>query len=279
VPTESPTRSTDTTTDTHAVTQALTEAAAAAGYAPSIRNTQPWRWRLTGNTLNLHLEPGRVPDETDPDTRLATLSCGAALNHARVSLAGQGWRATVIRLPNPSDPQHLAQLHADGRAPTPVDPLTVLRSQTIRLRDTDRRMAPGTPVGDGALRAIATAIEAEGAHLRILAPDQIVNLATAADQTRRTATYSILHGPDDQPLSWLRAGEALSAAWLTATEFGVSIVPSSTTVEPAAAGQPTLAALTGLDHPYLVLRFGSIEATNPATPHPPRRPADQIIET
>src|SRR6266508_235411 len=131
VPTESPTWSTDTT-DVRAVTQALTEAAAAAGYAPSIRNTQPWRWRLSGNMLNLYLGRGRVLEVTDLDARLATLSCGAALNHARISLAGQGWRATVIRLPNPSDPQHLAQLHADGRVQAPVDSLTVLRSQTIR---------------------------------------------------------------------------------------------------------------------------------------------------
>jgi nitroreductase len=270
---------TDTNTDARAATRALTEAAAAAGYAPSIRNTQPWRWRLTGNVLNLYLEPGRVLEVSDPGARLATLSCGVALNHARISLAAQGWRASVIRRPDPSDPRHLAELHADGRGPTPVDPPTVLRSQTIRVRDTDRQPAPGIRVSDDALHAITTAIEAEGARLRILAPDQIVDHATAADQARRTAAFAILHGRDDQPLDWLRAGEALSAGWLTATELGVSVVPSNVTVERPAAGQPTPEALSGLGHPYLMLRFGSVEAPDPGTPHPPRQPVDQIIET
>src|SRR6266540_6096469 len=78
----------------------------------------------------------------------------------------------------------------------PVDVLTVLRSQTIRLRDTVRRPAPGAPVGDDALHAIATAVEAEGAHLRILTSDEVVDAATAADEPRRTAAIAILHGRD-----------------------------------------------------------------------------------
>ena len=110
MPTEPQTRP----TDAQVVSQALTEAATAAGYAPSIHNTQPWRWRLTADHMDLYVERSRVLEVTDPDARLATLSCGAALHHARVSLAAQGWRATVARMPDRGDPDHLAQLRVDG---------------------------------------------------------------------------------------------------------------------------------------------------------------------
>jgi hypothetical protein len=38
-----------------------------------------------------------------------------------------------------------------------------------------------------------------------------------------SATYAILHRRTDAPVDWLRAGQALSAAWQTATELGVSL--------------------------------------------------------
>ena len=107
-------------TDPEIAAYALAEAAAAAGYAPSIHNTQPWRWRLAADTLELRLVRGRVLPVTDPEGRLATLSCGVALHHARVALAAQGWHATVTRMPRDDDPDLLSRLHVDRRAP--VDP-------------------------------------------------------------------------------------------------------------------------------------------------------------
>ena len=327
----------DTQAEAHAMTQALTEAATTAGHAPSIHNTQPWRWRLTGDQMDLYVERSRVLEVTDPDTRLATLSCGAALHHARVSLAAQGWRATATRMPDRSDPDHLARLRVDGPAPTPVEPLTVRRAQTIRLRHSDRRPITGIPVGPDDLAAITTAVEAEGTRLHLLRPEQVLDLAAAADHAQRTevadaawlielaywtggtrptrsgipdavipdhapqttvpgrdfghhcdlpisvahdqaAAFAILYGRDDTPLDWLRAGEALSAGWLTATELGVSVLPLSATVEIAATRQAMRALLASTGRPYLVLRLGTINPDNPGPPHTPRLPADQTIE-
>ena len=337
MPTKSETGPTHRQTDAQVVSQALAEAATAAGHAPSIHNTQPWRWRLTGDQMDLYVERSRLLEITDPDTRLATLSCGAALHHARVSLAAQGWRATVTRMPDRSDPDHLARLRVDGPAPTPVEPLTVRRAQTIRLRHSDRRPVTGTQVGSDDLAAITTAVEAEGTRLHLLRPDQVLDLAAAADHAQRTevadaawlielaywtggtrptrsgipdavipdhapqttvpgrdfghrgdlpisvahdqaAAFAILYGRDDTPLDWLRAGEALSAGWLTATELGVSVLPLSATVEIAATRQAMRALLASRGRPYLVLRLGTINPDDPGPPHTPRLPADQIIE-
>ncbi|GAB3091131.1 hypothetical protein [Micromonospora schwarzwaldensis] len=64
-------------------------------------NTRPWHWRVTAEALELRTDPDRQLAHTDPDGRLLILSCGAALHHARVSLAAAGWGVGVERLPEP----------------------------------------------------------------------------------------------------------------------------------------------------------------------------------
>jgi hypothetical protein len=60
----------------------LVEAAMAAEHAPSIHNSQPWRWVAGENSVELYREHNMRLRVTDPDDRLTTLSCGAALHHA-----------------------------------------------------------------------------------------------------------------------------------------------------------------------------------------------------
>ena len=128
---------------------ALYAAAAAAGYAPSIHNTQPWRWRLTGDVLELYVDRSRFLEVTDPDARLATLSCGTALHHARTALAAQGWHGVTERLPDPADPDHVARMCIEG--PVAIEPHTLRLAQMIRERHTDRRPVTGAPPGHGGL--------------------------------------------------------------------------------------------------------------------------------
>jgi nitroreductase len=171
--------------DARAVPDGLAQAAAAAGYAPSIHNGQPWRWSLARDTLDLYLDRHRV-FVGDPDTRLATMSCGAALHHARTILSAEGWRATVTRMPDAADQNHLAHLHVDGAAPP--DAQAVRHVRTIPLRHTDRGPVTGVMVGSEDLRAITASVLAEGAWLYMLSADQILELATAADHAQRAKT-------------------------------------------------------------------------------------------
>jgi hypothetical protein len=82
---------------------------------------------------------------SDPDGRLATMSCGAALHHARAAMAAHGWQITVTQM-------------------------------------------------------------SQGAYRDLLAPTP-----------RRPQVTDRPHIGAAEPLDWLRAGEALSAGWLTAT--------------------------------------------------------------
>ena len=313
------------TQDAGTVSDGLANAAAAAGYAPSIHDTQPWRWRIGSDTLDLYLDRSRVLSVTDPDTRLATLSCGAALHHARTVLAAEGWRVTVARMPDAADQDHLAHLRVD--APAPADPPAVRHVRTIPLRHTNRRPVVGPPIGPEDLRAITAAVQAEAAWLHMLRPEQVTELAAAADLAQRTeagvpewrtelahlpavptrrtsaasttrarplsgatstrrlphrgdraALLAILYGRSDEARDWLRAGEALSAGWLTATERGISVMPLSAPVEVISTRETMRRHLSYLDHPFLVLRFGTVDPADADATHAPRLPTDQTIE-
>ncbi|WP_346535477.1 hypothetical protein [Micromonospora sp. DPT] len=94
----------------------------------------------------------------------------------------------------------------------------------------------------------------------------------------RNAVYGVLYGPNDQSVDWLRAGEALSSAWLTAVELGVSVLPLSAAVEVAGTRQSVRRLVADLGHPYLVLRLGMLDTDDPGPPHAPRLPAQQRID-
>jgi nitroreductase len=129
---------------------------ALASRAPSVHNTQPWRWVVGAESLHLYSDADRQLPNTDPEGRDLILSCGAALNHCVVALAAVGWRAKVTRLPNPADPNHLAAIELSRST---ADSLDIALAAAIPRRRTDRRTYSSwpVPVGDIALMAARAA--------------------------------------------------------------------------------------------------------------------------
>jgi nitroreductase len=161
----------------------LRQAALFAGRAPSIHNSQPWRWRVGDQRLDLFLARSRVLRTTDPQARLAVLSCGAALHHARVHLAAHGGRALVHRLPARADPDHLARVLIDRRIP--VEPDATRLERAAEIRQTDRRNRPRFPLDTDKLRTIGLAIRQEGNTLTRIGARQLYELAADVDMARR----------------------------------------------------------------------------------------------
>jgi len=157
----------------------LEQAARAAQHAPSIFNTQPWAWRITGDTLDLFADRQRRLDTVDRDGRLLLISCGTALHHARTALAAAGWSATVERLPDPAQPDLLARIRL-GHA-VPPDPEAQRMAAAMRHRHTDRRSFGDVAVAEFELTKLRRFVEAEGAYLHVVRPDQIAQLAISAE--------------------------------------------------------------------------------------------------
>jgi len=114
----------------------LRKAVALACRAPSLHNSQPWRWVVDAAALHLYADPARGVHAADSSGREMILSCGAVLDHLRVALAAAGWNAAPHRLPDPAEPDHLATCVC-GPLPA-VGDADRERAEAIDRRRTDR---------------------------------------------------------------------------------------------------------------------------------------------
>lgn len=97
---------TQLTADTDVITAAVEQAC----HAPSLHNSQPWRWVACDTCVDLFVDPGRMVTSTDTSGREAIISCGAALDHFRIAMTAAGWDTNVERFPNPNNRDHLASI-------------------------------------------------------------------------------------------------------------------------------------------------------------------------
>ncbi|MEN8654251.1 nitroreductase family protein [Streptomyces sp. 21So2-11] len=82
----------------------------AATAAPSMHNTQPWRYRLDPDSVTLEVRavPERGLRHADPTGRALHISVGTSLFNLRVAVAHFGWEPAVRLLPRPDEPDLLA---------------------------------------------------------------------------------------------------------------------------------------------------------------------------
>jgi nitroreductase len=107
----------------------------AATRAPSIHNTQPWRFTATAEWLAVFLDPDRSLPVLDPSGRQQVISCGCAIEFAVVSLAASG-HAVEVEVPEDGDDGHLATIRVTGRrSPSAEDRAlaeAIARRHTVR---------------------------------------------------------------------------------------------------------------------------------------------------
>jgi hypothetical protein len=146
--------------------------------APSLHNSQPWRWVASRTVVDLFADPHRVVRSSDSSGREALIGCGAALDHFRVAMAAAGWNTTVEQFPNPDKLDHVASI-----AFTPLEFVTQVwreRADAILHRRTDRLpfRAP-----TASLELVLRSTFSPLATLDVLADDARPQLAEAARLT------------------------------------------------------------------------------------------------
>jgi len=137
--------------------------------APSSHNTQPWRFRVDGDTVSLYADRARGLPENDPDDRELVISCGAALRNLVVSAAHHGWASEVLA-PRDDHPDHLATV---TMAPAAADTLPdAALWPAIAARRTRRGAFARRPVPDGLVAALTDAGAADGTWAKVLEASQ-----------------------------------------------------------------------------------------------------------
>jgi nitroreductase len=168
--------------------------------APSLHNSQPWRWVLDRSRLHLFVDRSRVMASADRNGREAIVSCGAVLDHLRVATAAAGWTTDVERLPDPDNRDHLASVGF-----TPMDFVTDVhrrRANAILLRRTDR-LPLALPTDWGLLEpALRTVVDDGVAHLDVIEQELRQELA---DASRLTEALRLYDGCYHAELNWWTA--------------------------------------------------------------------------
>jgi nitroreductase len=157
----------------------------AAVAAPSMHNTQPWRFRVkdAGGTIELRADPVRILPLGDPEGRAAHIACGAALLNLRLAVAVAGLRPDIRLLPAPGQPLLLAEIRLAGRHhPTRWE--RELHAAIWR-RQTNREPFSNRPVPPGIRAELAEAACLEGATLAFLDREEagrVLRLAAEAER-------------------------------------------------------------------------------------------------
>jgi nitroreductase len=157
----------------------------AAGAAPSIHNTQPWRIKVVSDDIiELHGDPDRMLWVADPHGRALHLSCGTALFNMRLAIRMSGGKALIWPLPDPGgEPTLLASVQvAEGRRASLHEHEMF---EAIGLRHTNREPFSERLVGDSVLVDLEQEAGFEYAVLRMLSARDtsiVLEIADAASQ-------------------------------------------------------------------------------------------------
>jgi len=141
----------------------------AAVWAPSVHNTQPWRFAAAGQQISLYADAGRQLRVADPDGREMMISCGAALFTARLGLRSLGYIPETSVLPDPGQPLLVAQVSWGRRAACTGFEQRLFGE--VRQRRTHRGGFDLVPLPTGLLASLREGAARYGAMLRIVADD------------------------------------------------------------------------------------------------------------
>ncbi|MCH9768950.1 MAG: NAD(P)H nitroreductase [Actinomycetia bacterium] len=154
--------------------------------APSVHNSQPWRWVANDNAVDLFADPSRLVRSADPTGREALISCGTVLHHFQVAMSAAGWNSIVERFPDRSDPRHLATIEFAAAA---VSEEHTRRADAILTRRTDRLPLSAPPNWTQLARTLTAHALTGAVRVDTLAEESRGTLAEAAQLAEAQRLY------------------------------------------------------------------------------------------
>jgi len=200
---------------------AFKNAVAAAVQAPSLHNSQPWRFRLRADTVEVLVDRDRVLPASDPTGWAVRIACGAATFNMRLAFAMQGHPVDVRWQPSRGDSAVMAAL--TPAAPRPASPLEQSLYRAIPRRHSNRQPFWPQSVPVDVRARLVEAARVEAAWLELVtgtAPvGAVAEIAHGANQVlRRNASYLA------ELAAWTRSDQANSDG-VPATAGGPSPEP------------------------------------------------------
>jgi len=135
---------------------------ATAARAPSVHNTQPWRFRVNADSIDLYADQHRKL-RVDPVGREMLISCGAALFGLRLAIRSAGYLPVLRLLPDRRQLRLLATVELG--APRPATPAERQLLEALPHRHTHRGPFEPEPLPAGLMAALQHDALNEGAWL------------------------------------------------------------------------------------------------------------------
>lgn len=133
--------------------------------APSSHNSQPWRFRVADDHVDIFADRTRALPVVDPDDRALTISCGVAIEFLRIALCRFGYRDRTAWLPNPHEPDFLARVQM-AEAHRTTEPTRRL-FRAIPARRTNRQRFQERSLPGALLATFVMEAELAGAYLEV----------------------------------------------------------------------------------------------------------------
>jgi len=191
---------------------------ATAARAPSVHNTQPWRFRASLCAIELHTDQGRRL-RVDQAGREMLISCGAALFGLRLAIRELGYLPVVDLLPDQARPGLLARVTLGEAIPMTDTERHMLAA--IPHRHTHRGPFSPDPLPAGLLAGLQHDARAEGAALALIDdPGQYQRLAALAGAARRRYAADPIARAETR--RWSRAADRTARDGVSAGTFPVA---------------------------------------------------------
>jgi nitroreductase len=143
----------------------LTACLRAAAAAPSIYNSQPWRFRVWAGAVEVLPDRRCALGVVDPQGREMLLSIGAAVMNIRIAMLAYGHRPMVQLLPE-REPGVMARVTPGP----PIEPRPAAQTllRCVDERHTNRGPFAATAIPAGVMAELVAAAAGEGVLLRVL---------------------------------------------------------------------------------------------------------------
>lgn len=205
--------------------------------APSGHNTQPWRFAIVEDGIEIYADYTRRLAHVDPDHRELLMSVGAAIMNLRVAAAHFGFEATVI-------------YELDSRQTRPVALVTLREScdtdaslrrlfPAIVRRRTNRHEFDGEPLPLEALSSLCDVADEHPDYIQFLFPRDKATIARLVAEGDRMLMEN--RAVREELADWVRPARTSANDGICADAFGIPDILS-----PAAASLIRRADLGGM---------------------------------
>lgn len=191
--------------------------------APSGHNTQPWKFRIIEEGVEVYADYTRRLPQVDPADRELLMSVGAAIENLRIAAAHFGFESTVLHRRTVCETPPVALVALRETCDTNVALRRLFSS--ITRRRTNRQPFDARPIDPLSLALLCDLVDAHPTSLQLLLPRDTSRIASLVGEADRLQMQN--RALREELADWIRPSRSQSSDGIYAEALGIPEVFSS----------------------------------------------------